>query len=56
MKRHLAGTHYNTNNDVISAVDNFHDIGDKTFYENDIKALECRWKNCVDLHRDYGEK
>ena len=42
MKRHLAGTHYNTDNDVISAVDDFLDLQDKTFYENGIKALKRR--------------
>ena len=43
-KRHLAGTHYNTDNDVISAVNDFLDLQDKTFYENGIKALERLWK------------
>ena len=42
MKRHLAGTHYNADNGVISARDDFLDLQDKTFYENDIKALERR--------------
>ena len=45
IKRHISWTHYNTDNDVISAVDDFLDLQDKTFYENGIKALERRWKS-----------
>uniref|UniRef100_A0A3Q1F9Z3 Tc1-like transposase DDE domain-containing protein n=1 Tax=Acanthochromis polyacanthus TaxID=80966 RepID=A0A3Q1F9Z3_9TELE len=56
MKRHLAGTHYATNNDVIAAVNNFLQEQDKTFYENGMKALQRHWKKCVDLQGDYVEK
>uniref|UniRef100_A0A3Q1F3Z6 Tc1-like transposase DDE domain-containing protein n=1 Tax=Acanthochromis polyacanthus TaxID=80966 RepID=A0A3Q1F3Z6_9TELE len=56
MKRHLAGTHYATNNDIIAAVNDFLQEQDKTFYENGIKALQRRWKKCVDLQGDYVEK
>ena len=35
-KRHLAGTHYDTNNDLVSAVDGFLDLQGNSFYENGI--------------------
>ena len=56
MKKHLAGTHYATDDDVISAVKGFLQEQDQTFYETGIKALQKRWKKCVDLQGDYVEK
>ena len=40
MKRYLTATHYDTDNDVISTVNDFLVLQDKTFYENGIKALK----------------
>ena len=40
----------------MSTVDDFLDLQDKTFNENRIKALELRWKKCVDYHGDYVEE
>ena len=44
MKRHLAGIHYYTDNDVISSVDDFRDLPNKTSHENRVMAREQRWK------------
>ena len=40
MNKLLAGTHYNADNDIISAVHDFLDLQDKNFYEKGINALE----------------
>lgn len=56
MKKHLAGKRYQTDDEVISAVEDFFGDQDESFYSNGIKALQHRWKKCVDLRGDYVEK
>ncbi|KAM9359101.1 uncharacterized protein gal3st2 [Symphorus nematophorus] len=56
MKKHLAGKHYWTDDEVISAVEDFFDHQDDSFYTKGVEALQHRWKKCVDRRGDYVEK
>ncbi|MCU7903102.1 MAG: transposase [Candidatus Thiodiazotropha sp. (ex Lucinoma aequizonata)] len=56
MKKELAGKHYANDNDVISAVEEFLDLQEDTFFASGIQALQHRWQKCVDLQGDYVEK
>ena len=56
MKKHLAGKRYQTDDEVISAVEDFFGDQDERFYTNGIKALEYHWKKCVQLQGDYVKK
>ena len=55
-KKHLAGKQYRTDDEVISAVEDFLADQDESFYTTSIQALQHRWKKCVDPRGDYGEK
>ena len=54
LKKHLAGKRYESDDDVISAVEDFFK-GQENCYATAIRALQHRWKKCVDC-RDYVEK
>ena len=56
MKKDLAGKRYHSDDDVISAVTDFFDDKDETFYKSGIQALQHRWQKCVDRNGDYVEK
>ena len=56
MKKHLAGKQYQTNDEVISAVEGFFKDQDKSFYTTGIQMLQNWWKQCVDCRGDYVEK
>ena len=55
MTIHLAGKHYHTNDEVISAVDLFEDQ-DESFYTTEFQVLQHRWKKYVDCRGDYVKK
>uniref|UniRef100_A0A3Q0QTS4 Histone-lysine N-methyltransferase SETMAR n=1 Tax=Amphilophus citrinellus TaxID=61819 RepID=A0A3Q0QTS4_AMPCI len=55
MKNHLAAKQYRTNNEVISAGEDFFEGQDGSFYTTVIQTLQDKWKKCVD-RRDYVEK
>ena len=57
MKKLLAGEQYQTDDEVISAVDDFffEDQGE-SFCTTRIQALQHQWKKCVDHRGDYVEK
>uniref|UniRef100_A0A673BIC6 Histone-lysine N-methyltransferase SETMAR n=1 Tax=Sphaeramia orbicularis TaxID=375764 RepID=A0A673BIC6_9TELE len=56
MKKHLAGKRYQTDDEVISAVEDFFGDQDESFYTAGIQELQHRWKKCVDRRGDYVEK
>ena len=56
LKNYLSGEKYETNDDVISAVDAYFGGLDEPFFSTGITALQHRWKKCVNLQRDYVEK
>ena len=56
VKKHLAGNWYQTDDDVISAIEDFFESQEENFYSTGIQALEHRWKKCVDCRGDYVEK
>uniref|UniRef100_A0A3Q0RMV0 Tc1-like transposase DDE domain-containing protein n=1 Tax=Amphilophus citrinellus TaxID=61819 RepID=A0A3Q0RMV0_AMPCI len=56
MKKHLAGKQYQTDDEVISAVEDFFEGQDERLYTTGIQALQQRWKKRVDRRGDYVEK
>ena len=48
MKKHLAGKQYWTDDEVISAVEDFFKDQDESYYTTGIQALQHQWKKCVD--------
>ena len=54
--KHLAGKRYESDDDVISAVEDFFESQEENFYATRIQALQHRWKKCVDRRGDYVEK
>ena len=56
MKKHLAGKQYQTDDDVISAGEDYLKDQDESFYTTGIQALQHRWKKYVDCRGDYVEK
>ena len=56
LKKHLAGKRYESDDDAISAVEDFFEGQEEKFYVTGIQALQHRWKKCVDRRRDYVEK
>ena len=56
MKKHSAGKQYQTNDEVISAIEDFFEDQDKSFYTTGIQALQDHSKKCVYHRGDYVEK
>lgn len=56
LKWRLAETHYTTNDDVISMMNDLLQLQDNTLFGNGIKAQQRHWKKCVDLQGSYVEK
>ena len=56
LKKYLAGKWYESHDDVISAVEGFFEGQDENFDAIGIRALQHRWKKCVDRRGDYVEK
>lgn len=56
MKIHLAKNQYRNASDVISSIYDFCEQHDESFINNEIQALQLRWKKCVKRKRDYVEK
>ena len=48
LKKYLAGKYYWTDDEVISAVDDFFEDQDESFYTTGIQALKLQWKKCCD--------
>ena len=56
LEKHLAGKWYKTDDDVISTVEDFFEGQEENFYATGIRALQHRWKKCVDRRGDYVQK
>ena len=56
MKQHLAGKQYQTDDEVMSAVEVFFEDRNENFYAMGIQALQHQWKECMDCRGDYVEK
>lgn len=56
MKRALSGVRFQSNDELINAVDEFCSEKEESFYVAGIRALQYRWKKCSDLKGDYVEK
>ncbi|UYV69974.1 hypothetical protein LAZ67_7001357 [Cordylochernes scorpioides] len=52
LKRSLSGIHFRSDEDVIDAVTSFFETLETSFFLEGIKALEHRWKKCIDLKVD----
>ena len=55
-KKHLVGKRYESDDDVISGVEDFFEGQEENFYANGIRALQHKLKKCVDRRGDYVEK
>ena len=56
LKKHLAGKRYESDDDVISAVEDFFEGQEENFCAIGIRALQHRWKKCMDRRGGYAEK
>ena len=56
MKIHLSEKQYETDDEVILAVEDFFGDQDESFYGNGIKVLTHHWKKCVNLLGGYVGK
>ena len=56
LKKHLAGEQYESDGDVISAVEDFFEGQEENFYAIRIRALQHRLKKCMNRRGDYVEK
>jgi len=56
LKKHLAGTKFDSDNDVIEAVEGYLDMQEEGFYSEGIRRLQHRWTKCVELQGGYIEK
>ena len=56
LKTAISGTHFQSDDDVIHAVDNFLNGQEKDFFKNGTEALKHRWQKCIDTEGDYVEK
>ena len=56
LKKNLAGKRYESDEDVIFAVEDFFESQEENFYATGIRALQHRWKKCVGCRGDYVEK
>ena len=55
-RKDLAGKHYRTDDEVLSAVKDFLGGQNESFHTTGIQALQHWWKKCVDHKGDYAEK
>ena len=56
LKIAISGTHFQSNDDVINAVDDFLNGQEKNFFKSGTEALKHRWQKCIDTEGDYVEK
>ena len=56
LKTAISGTHFQSDDDVIHAVDDFLNGQEKDFFKSGIGALKHRWQKCIDTEGDYIEK
>ena len=56
LKTAISGTHFQSDDDVIHAIDDFLHGQEKDFFKSGIEALKHRWHKCIDTGGDYVEK
>ena len=56
LKTLISGTHFQSNDDIIHAVDGFLNGQEKDFFKSGIEALKHGWQKCIDTEGDYVEK
>jgi len=56
LKSDLRGRRFNSDDDVINAVEDFLEGCDKQWYKDGLMMLEKRWKKCIEVKGDYVEK
>ena len=56
LKTAISGTHFQSDDDVIHAVDDFLNGQEKNFFKSGIEALKHRWQKYIDTEGDYVEK
>lgn len=52
----LSGRHFDSDDDIIVAVEHFTDVQYADFYKKDINMLHDRWIKCVNVGGDFVEK
>ena len=56
LKTANSGTHFQSDDDIIHAVDDSLNGQEKDFFKSGIEALKHRWQKCIDTEWDYVEK
>ena len=56
MKTAISGTHFQSDDDVIHAVDDCLNGQEKDFFKSGIEAFKHHWEKCIDTEGDYVEK
>ena len=56
LKTSISGTHFQSDDDVIHAVDDFLNGQEKDFFKSGIECLKHRWQKCIDTEGDHVEK
>lgn len=55
MKKELSSCYFNSDDDVIAAVDHFLEVQDTDIYKEGICMLHDHWTMCVNVWGDYAE-
>ena len=56
LKKHLKGQRFHSNEDVISAGEEWFESHPKSYYAQGLLKVKERWQKCVDMQGDYVEK
>ena len=56
LKDSLRGQKFDSDEEVIHAINSWFEQQDKNFYVDGVKSLAHRWEKCVALEGDYVEK
>ncbi|CAH1257192.1 SETMAR [Branchiostoma lanceolatum] len=56
LKFHLRGHRFETDDDVIHAVEAYLEAQDATYFQQGVAMLEHRWTKCIEVRGDYVEK
>jgi len=56
LKKNLRGKRFNGDNEMQSAISDYFEGIDSDYFLNGLKALEKRWKKCIEVFGDYVEK
>ena len=56
LKKHLKGQRFHSNEDVISAGEEWFESHPKSYYAQGLLKVKEKWQKCVDMQGDYVEK